>query len=188
MMIASQKTKSRHNTVQGACQILSSGSHASWRSIKECHRCKQVKSILEFDKNHPSKDGHINICKTCKSKYNRKYKQTEQGKTAHRRYNQSEKGKARYRRYYIRHSDQIRAKNAVNHAIRAGKLHRPDILFCKYCYEKAVHYRHPDYSKLLDVIPLCRKCHRKIHSVPAPTAAYKRRIKWNYELKQNRGN
>ena len=33
MTITSQKTKSRHNTVQGACLIPSSGSHASWRSI-----------------------------------------------------------------------------------------------------------------------------------------------------------
>lgn len=33
MTITSQKTKSRHNTVQGACLILLSGSHASWRFI-----------------------------------------------------------------------------------------------------------------------------------------------------------
>ena len=33
MMITSQKIKSRHNTVQGACSILLSGSHASWRFI-----------------------------------------------------------------------------------------------------------------------------------------------------------
>ena len=33
MAITSQKTKLRHNTVQGACPILSSGSHASWRFI-----------------------------------------------------------------------------------------------------------------------------------------------------------
>ena len=33
MTITSQKTKSRHITVQGACPIPSSGSHVSWRFI-----------------------------------------------------------------------------------------------------------------------------------------------------------
>ena len=33
MTITSQKTKSRHITVQGACPILSSGFHVSWRFI-----------------------------------------------------------------------------------------------------------------------------------------------------------
>jgi hypothetical protein len=31
----SQKIKSRHNTVQGVCQFLLSGSHTLWRFIKE---------------------------------------------------------------------------------------------------------------------------------------------------------
>lgn len=33
MKIASQKIKSRHNTVQGVCQFLLSGSHTLWRFI-----------------------------------------------------------------------------------------------------------------------------------------------------------
>jgi len=176
MTITSQKTKLRHNTVQGACQILSSGSHASWRSIKRCRRCNQIKSVLEFDKNYPSKDGHINICKTCKSVYNKKYSQTEQNKAAHKRYNQSEKGKERYKRYSIRHPDKIKAKNVVRYAIRVGKLSHPNTLQCSYGYHPAEQYHHhkgytPEHW--LDVVPTCEKCHKKIHSPTLLRAVYK---------------
>jgi len=172
----SHLTKSNlgNQSVKEARSFPLSGSRASWRIIcKECRRCNQVKLISEFDKNHPSKDGHINICKTCKSKYNKEYNQTEQSKASHKRYRQSEKSKERYKRYSVRHPNHIKAKNAVNHAIRAGQLPRPDTLFCKYCYGIAEQYHHhkgyaPKYW--LDVVPVCEKCHRKIHTVPAPTA------------------
>ncbi len=95
-------------------------------------------------------------------------------KAAHKRYNQSEKGKARYRRYEANHPGHWRAKNAVSHAIRAGKLPRADSLLCMNCFEQAKDYHHPNYKpeNWLKVFPVCKKCHRKLHkkSVPAPCA------------------
>ena len=88
-------------------------------------------------------------------------------KAAHKRYNQSKKGKERYRRYEANHPGHWRAKNAVSHAIRAGKLPRADSLLCMNCFEQAKDYHHPNYEPehWLDVIPVCKKCHRKIHKI-----------------------
>ena len=59
------------------------------------------------------------------------------------------------------------AKNFVNHAIRDGKLSRPDIKLCLYCPKSAQQYHHylgyePEHW--LDILPVCRKCHTRIHT------------------------
>lgn len=55
-----------------------------------------------------------------------------------------------------------RARSAVNHAIRDGKLVNPNR--CSIClsvgYSEA---HHDDYSKELDVIWVCKQCHEDIH-------------------------
>jgi hypothetical protein len=37
---------------------------------KECKKCKEVKSLTEFNKQKDTKDGHKNLCKECQRKYN----------------------------------------------------------------------------------------------------------------------
>lgn len=59
-----------------------------------------------------------------------------------------------------------RARRAVTEAIKAGKIKRP--LYCSECREGVRHGRpieahHPDYSKPLDVVFLCRSCHIAEH-------------------------
>ena len=90
-------------------------------------------------------------------KYNQKYYQSEKGKKAQRQ------GQARHRLLY---PDKMKAINAVNNAIRYGKLARPDTQPCLYCPKPAQQYHHhKGYTKeyWLDVVPACRKCHRKLH-------------------------
>ena len=145
----------RGGSPEPSCQLPTTPAHF----YKSCSKCRQRKLIEEFYKNSTTKDGYQYQCKICSNNHQKKYRQTKQGK-------------ANTKRYHNRHPERIKIKNLVNHAIRAGKLPRPDTLFCTYCYEMAQHYHHPDYSKPLEVIPLCRKCHRKIHEVPAPTAVY----------------
>lgn len=54
------------------------------------------------------------------------------------------------------------AQTAVGNAIRDGKLKR---LPCSICgTDKHVHAHHRDYSKPLDVVWLCAKCHHRIHA------------------------
>lgn len=143
--------------------------------MKQCCVCKERKSLSEFYKNKLSKGGHRNDCKTCCLKHNREYRQTEKGKIAFKRYRQSKKGKATRKQYLqsktakiarkaykIFYSQEIKARNAVNHAIRAGKLPRPDTLQCYYCLEKANQYHHHKgytFKRQLDIVPACQKCH-----------------------------
>lgn len=53
-----------------------------------------------------------------------------------------------------------RAHNAVYNAIKSGRLVRPDR--CSGCNKKgAIEAAHVDYSRPLDVVWLCRSCHRR---------------------------
>ena len=80
---------------------------------------------------------------------------------ASKKYKKTDKGKATRKRHDARQPNQRKAGTAINHAIRAGKLPRPDTLPCHNCRTKAEQYHHPNYEPeyWLDVIPLCRKCH-----------------------------
>ena len=99
---------------------------------------------------------------------NKRYQKTEKGKATLRRYYQSEKGKVASRKfsllYNIRYPERRKAGNAVNSAIRAGKLPCPNSLQCYYCPNPAQEYHHPNYAKKhrLDVLPICKKCHIKL--------------------------
>lgn len=128
--------------------------------MKSCTKCHQKKDLMEFYKNKPSRDGHLNKCKTCC----KKYCQTEKDRANHKRFDQSEKGKARNKRFNICHPNRKKATHAVSNAIRAGRLPRPDSLLCHYCPVQAQEYHHwhgyePEHW--LDVIPVCIECHYK---------------------------
>ena len=160
--------------------------------IKRCTKCKQIKPLSEFSKRIKSKDGHQNYCKICQNKLSKTYFQTEKGKITRKRYDRSKKGKAaheylrqtqkgkasqkRYRqsvkgkigkrkrnvRYRIRHPEQWKAENALNYAVRLGKLPSPNTLQCYYCPKQADEYHHWHGYAIkhwLDVIPVCIKCH-----------------------------
>lgn len=66
---------------------------------KRCSKCKKIKPISEFNKDSHSRDGFRSECRTCQSKYNKKYYQTERGKAIKKCYIQSEQGKAIRKRY-----------------------------------------------------------------------------------------
>lgn len=63
------------------------------------------------------------------------------------------------------------AAYAVKRAIKAGDLPRPDSFACVDCGELAIEYEHRDYSKPLDVEPICRGCNLKRGpAIPPPGA------------------
>lgn len=150
---------------------------------KRCTVCKQIKPVSEFYKNRTRKDNHRRDCKVCNCKRVKEYRQTERGresnrqgvarylktkkgKACYKRYRQTEKGKAVDKRFRIRHPECRKAKDVVNHAVNAGKLPKIHSLLCVYCSKPAQQYHHwhsyePEHW--LDVIPVCRKCHNKLH-------------------------
>lgn len=55
-----------------------------------------------------------------------------------------------------------KAQTALNNALRDGRIiKRP----CELCERADVHAHHRDYSRPLDVIWLCPKCHHRLHAV-----------------------
>lgn len=55
---------------------------------------------------------------------------------------------------------QAKAVKAVSYAVKAGKLPSlsRNVIGCTDCYGRAECYDHHDYTKLLDVEPVCRRC------------------------------
>lgn len=154
--------------------------------MKQCSKCKEFKALDEFYNDSRKKDGKVAECKECwkirernkyqtdqntkdrksewaknkrdktkHSEYNKQYTKTSNGKESQRI------GKISYRRKF---PERIRAKNLVHYYVRQGKIPHITTQICK-CGNQATDYHHPDYSKPLEIIPLCRNCHLKVHKV-----------------------
>lgn len=73
-----------------------------------------------------------------------------------------------YRKERIRKMEvgpvKLKARNALQQAVRSGKIVRPDA--CSSCgvTGSAIHGHHEDYEFPLEVIWLCFKCHNAVHS------------------------
>jgi hypothetical protein len=156
---------------------------------KICSKCKIVKSLSDFHKNKYGKDGLANQCKICRYKEQKKYQSTKGGKKTYERYIKSKKGKLMrmrsreryektekgklavkrsYELFKKRNPLQIKAKNAINNAIRRDKFPKPNQFKCSLCKGKSAEHWHHfiDYTEKnkFSVIPLCNNCHRTIHS------------------------
>ena len=154
---------------------------------KTCSKCIVEKDLSEFYKDRSRKDGLYSRCKKCHNEAVKRYSQTDKGKESNRKghckyrqtevgketerkssqaYSRTEKGrevsrKADRKRYQFS-PEKLKARIAVNHTIRDGKITRPSI--CEYCFEKGlIDGHHEDYSKPLDVDWLCKKCHKELH-------------------------
>ncbi len=137
-------------------------------TIKKCDVCRIPKLLDEFYKHPDTSDGLAHLCKVCH----------RQRMVAHRRDNESvreydrRRAKTPARRSHAaqvgklwrqRHPDRYRAQNAVNNALRDGKIDRSDA--CQKCgAEKILHAHHADYSRPLDVVWLCARCHHVGHA------------------------
>jgi len=52
---------------------------------------------------------------------------------------------------------------AVHKAVKSGELHKPNTCTLCGCFDVKIEGHHYDYSKPLDVVWCCSKCHAKIH-------------------------
>lgn len=146
---------------------------------KECYRCKQVKPLEGFNKNPRMKDGHLNLCRTCKNKSDAAY----QVKNLERRRRKSRlegmspewqaKQKARQEtsrkkeinraardKWIANNPERYAAQQALASAVRYGRVVRQP---CFVCGEIKVQGHHADYSRPLQVSWLCRKHHIETH-------------------------
>lgn len=72
------------------------------------------------------------------------------------------------KKYIIANPEKHQAHIILNNAITSGKIARKP---CEKCGETKTEGHHEDYSKPLEVIWLCRKCHCHIHKERRQNAA-----------------
>lgn len=154
--------------------------------LRECRGCGAVKPLDEFVSNAKCRHGRGHICTDCtrarQRRYAHEHRDAARGRNAAWRDANPERAAEHQRRYREKHAaelsekgkirrreerERILARSIMNHAIRAGALRRGT---CERCGSmEHVEGHHPDYSKPLDVVWLCAKCH-KIEHRHAPDA------------------
>ena len=127
---------------------------------KQCTQCKVIKPILEFHRDASRKDGHRAQCRACRNPAQRAYQQQPEVQKARQIWQRE------YERTYERPDRdpiKVSAWIIVTLAVKKGTLEKVSTLQCNQCSRPARDYHHTDYSQPLQVTPLCRTCHNRIH-------------------------
>ena len=115
---------------------------------KVCSKCKQEKSLSEFHRYNRRGETHYSQCKQCKAEYKRQNKD-KLLQSQYKRREGKQKG-----------CPQIKAWNALNYAVRMGKVQKPDTCsICNKLVGQKIQAHHEDYEKSLDVQWVCQDCH-----------------------------
>lgn len=103
-----------------------------------------------------------NICKFCESARKREYYNRTAEKQKQKSINRVASGKSAEcsRRMNAKHPEKISARKKAQEAVLSGKLIKEP---CRDCSAEKVEGHHPDYSKPLEVIWLCKTHHSFIH-------------------------
>ena len=129
---------------------------------KECFKCHAVKPLSEFYKHRSAKDGHQGKCKECTKADSiaNRWKNIDR----YREYDRSRgnrQGIEYTREYRKRNKLKYAAHNAVNNAIRDGRLERQN---CEVCgTNEHIEAHHDDYGMPLSVRWLCSAHHKQWH-------------------------
>lgn len=117
-----------------------------------CKRCKLVKHATLFNhtvKHYTGKLYVREICKLCQKEVGKGRDRGDYNKTYSRKYIKDPKNQIK-----------IKARQAVHRAIRLGEMIRQDS--CSICGSKLkVEAHHPDYTKPLAIVWLCKVHHYK---------------------------
>lgn len=132
--------------------------------MKTCSECKLQFHTSNFYRNRSKPCGLDSYCKDCtrlkyrdKRERNRKnYREKDKRYYKDNRDKISEKRKSDYE--INKHKHQARA--AVQSAIRKGDMERG---LCQECGDRKSEAHHPNYSKPLEVVWLCKTHHARVH-------------------------
>lgn len=137
--------------------------------MKLCPKCTVSKPLADFYANKLRPDGRNSWCKECSVLDGRRYRalnrESIQAKDKAR--NLLDKRKAQRAAIKAKakfHPEKAAAQNMVLTAIKNGYLTRPTTCSIPGCSEKKPDAHHPDYSKPLEVIWLCRTHHQQLHN------------------------
>lgn len=135
---------------------------------KKCSACGQEKPLSEFNKHRGNKDGLQDKCRVCCSEYNKRHYAANREKYRKRvreyRDENLENVFETRMRMCEKNPNRKNANEAVLLAVQLGYLDKPD--HCLGCgrpsSESRVTAHHHDYSKPLEVVWVCSKCHRQL--------------------------
>lgn len=127
--------------------------------MKRCFKCGTEKPLSEFYKHPEMADGHLGKCKDCTKLDMRVDRAT---KPRVREYDRERASLPHRKALQARITRQWRAKHPDRHAAhnRAAKARIERPALCEGCgLRKRLDKHHPDYSKPLLVVWLCKPCH-----------------------------
>lgn len=133
--------------------------------MKQCSRCRETKPTSEFHKDKGRSDGLSGWCKPCRIKSIRiaEAKRPKPPYTPRSRQPERIRERTKKRNYRAAHPERVKAALKVQRALQSGKLAPATESFCFVCGNPAQHLHHMDYSKPLEVIPVCKSCHSQWH-------------------------
>ncbi len=99
-------------------------------------------------------------------KAKRRYDKSEKGKAHHKAFSQTPAGRLctirAARKFAAANPEKLRAHWRIHELVRQGKLQTARHLPCVRCAKQATQYHHHngyDITHIVDVIPVCAKCH-----------------------------
>lgn len=138
---------------------------------KKCTKCGEVKPLDYFYNQSKNRHGKEASCKECCKIRQKKWivDNIDKVKAYKKTYSKTEVfmrvNRIATKKYREKNVVGTRARSFVSHAIRDGKLKRR--IVCEHCgFTGKINAHHWSYEKenWLDVIWLCYKCHRNVHS------------------------
>jgi hypothetical protein len=145
--------------------------------MKQCTKCGVSKAAEFFYKNVSAEDGLTSACNVCLSQY-QKTRRAKLGALKPSDWKKKTADKAAYmrewkaknptrmtllkKRWLENNPQRAKVKDAVKYALKTGKLTR---LPCFVCGELKSQGHHPDYSRPLDVVWLCKPHHDEVHRI-----------------------
>ncbi len=139
---------------------------------RRCAKCKEILPLSSFYRQKRVRYRVGGYCKSCNSDWLSNYGASPKGREIKRRANRSY-----WPQYYQENRDRLQNHKKENHqpgkartgnivcaALKSGKLIKPDA--CSKCGKSwcQIQAHHEDYNKPLEVIWLCKSCHRRKHN------------------------
>ena len=132
--------------------------------MKKCFKCGAEKPYAEFYRHAKMADGYIGKCKCCTKADVKERRATNPAVQEYDRKRGSRRTPEMEQAYREKYPLKYKAKNAVNNAVRDGRLVKADA--CEDCGSTfALHGHHDDYTKPLEVRWLCALCHHRWHAL-----------------------
>ena len=161
--------------------------------MKKCKRCGKEKQFGDFYKHKQMLDGYLSFCKECTKKRVGKHRVKNidsireydrcRGKTEKRLKGNRDRARKRIdsgikrkkykldnskrteinRRYRENNKEKYNCHKKIGAALLSGKIIRPTKCSLCFCESEIIHGHHDDYSKPMEVIWICPRCHGKLH-------------------------